>query len=352
MHPKWTESCLAAMGGLAIASTVSGAELSVPSASFPTIGSAVAAAQDGDVILVGPGTYAESALEIQAAVTIRSSAGPLATTLMVERGIAAKCFVSDPGAGKSVTIEGLTMVHAGGGALSGLLVVRGCRFVQCAPFGGLDMGATSSLVVERSSFEGCRDQLGAAIFVDVGAGSMQATDCVFLGNVAAIPGAPSEGGGLHLTNVPASLAGCTFVGNIATVGGAVLRWRNGPVANFAGCTFAENSSNWNCCVSCSNCGAAVASDWTVDCDEDGVPDRVAMLVWPQVDADGSGVPDVCECPGDLVADGIVNGADAAILLNFWGTDGSGYPGVDLDGDGIVGAADLTVLLNSWGACAE
>ena len=61
---------------------------------------------------------------------------------------------------------------------------------------------------------------------------------------------------------------------------------------------------------------------------------------------------MCPCPGDFLADGTVNAADLGILLNFWGTDGSGFPGVDPDGDGIVGAPDLATLLSSWGACPE
>lgn len=60
----------------------------------------------------------------------------------------------------------------------------------------------------------------------------------------------------------------------------------------------------------------------------------------------------CACEGELVNDGIVNSADLGILLNFWGTDGSQYPGVDLNGDGLVGAADLSALLGNWGPCPE
>lgn len=60
----------------------------------------------------------------------------------------------------------------------------------------------------------------------------------------------------------------------------------------------------------------------------------------------------CVCPADFIADGTVNAADLGVMLNFWGTDGSGYPGVDLDNDGIVGAADLSALLSAWGPCPE
>ncbi len=49
-------------------------------------------------------------------------------------------------------------------------------------------------------------------------------------------------------------------------------------------------------------------------------------------------------PGDLNADGIVNGADLGILLTGWG-GGSGVG--DLNGDGTIDGADLGILLTSW-----
>lgn len=49
-------------------------------------------------------------------------------------------------------------------------------------------------------------------------------------------------------------------------------------------------------------------------------------------------------PADLNNDGVVNGADLAILLGAWGTTGPG----DINGDGIVNGADLAELLSRWG----
>jgi hypothetical protein len=50
--------------------------------------------------------------------------------------------------------------------------------------------------------------------------------------------------------------------------------------------------------------------------------------------------------GDLNNDGIVDGADLAILLGAWG---SNDPIADLSGDGEVGGADLSILLGNWTA---
>ncbi len=54
------------------------------------------------------------------------------------------------------------------------------------------------------------------------------------------------------------------------------------------------------------------------------------------------------CEGDLNDDGVVNGADLAIMLGEWGKC-AGCVG-DLNGDNIVNGADLAILLGAWGDC--
>ena len=48
--------------------------------------------------------------------------------------------------------------------------------------------------------------------------------------------------------------------------------------------------------------------------------------------------------GDLNNDGVVDGADLAILLSAWGT---ADPIADLNGDGVVDGADLSIMLGNW-----
>ncbi|MBL9118891.1 MAG: hypothetical protein JNL80_03125 [Phycisphaerae bacterium] len=52
------------------------------------------------------------------------------------------------------------------------------------------------------------------------------------------------------------------------------------------------------------------------------------------------------CVADLNADGVVNGADLALLLGQWGSIG----GADFDASGAVDGADLALVLGAWGAC--
>lgn len=65
-------------------------------------------------------------------------------------------------------------------------------------------------------------------------------------------------------------------------------------------------------------------------------------VSPEIDA----VADVRPpgSPSDLNGDGLVNGADLAIVLNAWGARVSI---ADMNADGVVNGADLAAVLNSW-----
>jgi hypothetical protein len=61
------------------------------------------------------------------------------------------------------------------------------------------------------------------------------------------------------------------------------------------------------------------------------------------DQDSNGIPDECECIGDINFDGLVNGADLSALLGSWGDSA-----FDLNGDDIVDGLDLSIILGGWG----
>ena len=64
-------------------------------------------------------------------------------------------------------------------------------------------------------------------------------------------------------------------------------------------------------------------------------------------ADPSSHPE-SPCRADIAGgDGVIDGADLALVLNAWG--GAGGP-ADIDCSGLVDGADLALVLNSWGAC--
>jgi hypothetical protein len=51
----------------------------------------------------------------------------------------------------------------------------------------------------------------------------------------------------------------------------------------------------------------------------------------------------------LTGDGVVNGADLAVLLGAWGACSGSCP-ADFTGVGFVDGADLGFMLGAWGAC--
>lgn len=96
-------------------------------------------------------------------------------------------------------------------------------------------------------------------------------------------------------------------------------------------------------------GATAAVDIVSDCDANGQTDAVA-IAFGAADLDRNGVPDTCECAGDLNGDGTTSGQDLGILLGFWGTPATTLPRADINRDGLVTGADLGLLLADWGPC--
>ncbi|MDZ4829083.1 MAG: hypothetical protein SGJ09_02660 [Phycisphaerae bacterium] len=78
------------------------------------------------------------------------------------------------------------------------------------------------------------------------------------------------------------------------------------------------------------------------------PIQHATPGWLNIDTNdledlGTNTPD---CIGDLNGDGVVDGADLAIILGSWGGVGI----ADIDENGVVDGADLAAVLGAWGAC--
>jgi hypothetical protein len=91
-------------------------------------------------------------------------------------------------------------------------------------------------------------------------------------------------------------------------------------------------------------------EWSSDCNNDGIVDFGQILDGTLVDANHNGVPDVCECPGDIDHDGFVGAADLVAILTAWG--GSSPAAADLNADGIINGTDMSLLLAHWGMCTN
>ena len=97
-------------------------------------------------------------------------------------------------------------------------------------------------------------------------------------------------------------------------------------------------------------------EWSADCNNDGIVDFGQIRAGELDDANGNNIPDCCEggascnCPGDVIPDGVVDGVDLAAVLGQWGSAGDKSFSADANGDGTVDAGDLSIVLNGWGAC--
>jgi len=110
-----------------------------------------------------------------------------------------------------------------------------------------------------------------------------------------------------------------------------------PQATDGFTTFAGAATGFTTYILSDACG--IADFATLD--SIGFPDNKWWVELSGNDGcDGGGIP------GDLNDDGVVNGADLAILAAAWGT---ADPIADLDGNGVVDGADLSILLSNWSA---
>lgn len=201
------------------------ADILVPSQQ-PTLQAAIAAAQNGDSILIADGTY-RGALNKNLdpggkAITIRS-AGDDPTRCIIDCESAGRAFVLQSGETSATVIRGLTVRNGrifdsnssansyGGGllCLNSNPTIVNCIFADNQAFGGGGIYCSSS--------------------------SPTLTDCVFTGNDAINGG---NGGGMYAVGSSPHVTNCIFRNNTGWSGGGVSNLNCGTV--FTNCAFLGN----------------------------------------------------------------------------------------------------------------
>jgi predicted outer membrane repeat protein len=262
-----------------------------------TVGRAIDAAQDGDTIVVLPGTYTgpdNTNLRIEDMSLTFCSSDPndpavVAATVIDGSGSgedSARLFsVTGTATPPRVTVAGLTLRNAakayGGGALlcqqadlslvnctilncrttwSGGAVyltdcratIRGCAFRGCAADnlgGGVLYARNSEMNLVNCSFDG--NKITPVQSFD---GALSLSRCSFSDNTGAQGGAIYDSVSLALAaQMPLTVTGCSFVRNAATASGGAL-YIDGAPATISRCTFTADSAGAD--------GGAVCCSWS------------------------------------------------------------------------------------------
>jgi len=338
-----------------LATPVSADVLNVP-ADYPTIQSAIEAAEAGDEVLVAAGTYFEAVDLLGKAVILSSAAGAESTTID-GTGLETSVVRCVSGEGAETVITGFTITRGVAGSPipgqpgfrfgGGLFVmdssptIEECRFID----NRAGFGAGAYFLRSESTVRDClfHDNLantdgGGAQFFD---GAVSIEGCVFTLNKAP----QGHGGGAHFVVGMPTVTDCTFANNTATVGGGFSLFTNGSTMMATNLQVGSNIASGTGGGIWVNLGA----DQLLLSGSEVCGNFPNPISGDYIDL---GKNLFCTgCPGDLNNNGVVDGADISVMLGFWGLSEVGIPvGADLDNDGVVSGSDLATLLSNWGSC--
>lgn len=208
-----------------------GKTLTVSAGDKTTLGSVLAAANPGDVVLVGCGDYFEGAMVLPDGVTLSGATGDASCVRIMTSGLVA--LISCMDAGPTTLLANLTLTVQDGG------------FAWPVPRGAGVYLQNSSPVFSNVIFEGLEADYGGAVYcMDGSDPSFQG--CVFKGNYAR-----AIGGAVSVTdNSSPSFDQCLFVDNVAESSGGAINVALGSGSSLVGCTIVRGSAK---------AGSAIAS---------------------------------------------------------------------------------------------
>ena len=268
---------------------------------YSTIRDAINAADDGDEIVIAPGTYTDTGQSVIKThgkqIWIHSSDGPEVT--IIDGEDIRQVIRCTSGETSKTIIEGLT-------------ITRGL---------GAYFGEDPDYILAGGGGAFCDN--GSPIF----------KGCVFSNNNAS-----DYGGALFNRGENTVLENCIFVDNQALSGGAVNCWRatiflncvikNNTAAYYDGGIVSNSYASLTNTTVCGNTPNQIGGEWT--------------------DNGGNTIADECplDCP-DINGDGYVNVTDLLVVIDQWGLTDSP---ADLNQDGIVDVTDLLIVVGNWGPC--
>jgi len=226
---------------LIVAGSAPAATRLVPS-EYADIQAAVDDCNDGDVVVVAPGTYTGDGnrdIDFEGkAITVRSvdpcDPNIVAATIIDCNGTAAephRGFYFDSGEDANSILEGFTITNGyasrsggGGGGIycrGGNLVISNCRFVgnSTEDGGGGVRCSGSGLMLINCTFEGNSAYYGGGIYNH--SCDIIMINCAFTGNSAIMVMSEGHGGGIHSVSSNLIFNSCTFAGNSSEDGSTI-----------------------------------------------------------------------------------------------------------------------------------
>ena len=246
-------------------------------ANVPDIQDAIFAANNGDIILVSPGTYFGGFSFQGKNIVIESTDGPAVTT--IDGGFSFSAIVFNTGEGPGAVLRGFTITHG-----FGLQEGGGIQIVNASPTidgnvitanqscagGGISSNGGSAIIknntISNNSTNFCVPAQGGAGVRIVSPGNVQLLNNIITGNqetnggngggvmidVGAAPlvsgnliqnnSANANGGGLSV-NASAQLVNNVITGNRASQGGGIYSFLNQAQPSFVNNTVAGNSAD-------------------------------------------------------------------------------------------------------------
>lgn len=211
---------------------------------------ALAAASEGDTVLVKPGTYTgtdNTDLDFAGTnVTLRGEGGASVTTIDCAGGRSTRVFYFwDGDAGPSCVIEGLTLTNGGIYSPGGLVYcwMSSPTFVDCVfsnsvgTYGGALYICESTASFTRCVFSGNTADHGGAAQIELASPTF--TDCEFNSNTST-----GEAGGVDVIwDAAPSFTDCVFYDNSAATNGGGLRCYDNSSPDLTRCEFRDNTAS-------------------------------------------------------------------------------------------------------------
>jgi hypothetical protein len=227
---RWWLSGFLPLLSMFFANGIQAATIRVPQ-DQPTIQHAIVAAQDGDTVLVAPGTYYEMINFHGKGITVQSEQGPLVTIIDGHQKLG-PLVTFNFGEGGTSILSGFTVRNGIASFGGGIFIQRASPVIKNniivhneAVVGAGILMDRSGAVIEENEIVNNRfsatgfDQSGAGILI-VGSGSARISRNSVVGNGATSVG---RGGGVHIfESAGATLTGNFISGNSASAGGGIF----------------------------------------------------------------------------------------------------------------------------------